>query len=566
MKKSFVFVVLVLAMVVSLFATNSLDTNTQGAIMPTNTSYKYGGTVFVVNSGLQTPFSINPLSPQAQLPVVPEIYESLFYVNSITGQITPLLGTKYSWEDDNLKLVVTTRKDVKWNDGFDFTANDVAFTFNLIKKYPSFDTSGIWKNSGLESVEASANTVIFSFSKKNTPLIINIFEQYIVPEHIWSKINDPMTFTNTDNPVGTGPFLFKSYSPDNQTAVIAQNPNYWMPNRPYVDKVVIQNVNSNNTTLLMMLKHEADWGSSYFPDIMNVWVNKDPETNKIFWPVNNFNALYVNTQKYPFDNPTFRKAISFAIDKNDVEQKAYFGIGGVANPTGIVPAQINEWLDPTLTALASELNTYSPQKAESLLASIGFKKNSAGQLTDPSGKVLPTFKILVGAGWTDFITQAQIISENLSKIGISTVIDQAPWSAYISSLMSGTYDMAVCWGVSGPTPYYVYYQRLNPAFSASKIGESALSNYSRYTNPLITDALKVYAQTSDLRLQKQAMYTIERIILDDVPFIPLTNRTNFSNFSAEKFVGWPSDSNPYCAGGTTNGQGGEIILLNIHLK
>jgi len=565
MKKVSVFLVLIAMLAFSIFASNWMLDQTTGGIMPTNSTYKYGGTVVVVNSGLQTPFSINPLSPQAQLPIVPEIYESLFYINTISGEITPLLGVNYKWEDNNLKLVVKVRDGVNWSDGVPFSANDVAFTFNLIKKYPAFDTSGLWKNSGLQSVEASNDTVIFTFERQNTPLFLNIADQYIVPEHIWANIKDPTTFTNTNNPVGTGPFLFKSYSPDNQTTIIVKNPNYWLKGRPYVDEVEIQNVNSNNTTLLMMLKHEADWGSSYFPDIMNIWVNKDPQTNKIFWPVNNFNALYLNTQKSPFDNPVFRKAVSIAIDKNDLEQKAYFGIGGVANPTGIVPAQLNEWLDPTLTSLASSLNTYDPQKAQELLDSIGFKKNSAGQLTD-HGKVLPTFKILVGAGWTDFITQAQIISENLSKLGISTVIDQAPWSAYISSLMSGTYDMAICWGVSGPTPYYVYYQRLNPAFSASKIGESALSDYSRYTNPLITDALEIYARTSDLRLQKQAMYTIERIVLDDVPFIPLTNRTNFSNFSAAKFIDWPSDLNPYCAGGATNGQGGEIILLNIHLK
>ncbi|MCL5031865.1 MAG: hypothetical protein M1542_01265 [Thermotogae bacterium] len=129
--------------------------------------------------------------------------------------------------------------------------------------------------------------------------------------------------------------------------------------------------------------------------------------------------------------------------------------------------------------------------------------------------------------------------------------------------------MVVCWGTGwGPTPYYLYYQEFNPAFSATKIGETAISDYARYTNPLITAALQVHSQTSDPRLQKQAMYTIERIILENVPFIPLTNRTTFGNWSEAQFVGMPSASNPYSMS-TSNVLGdinGEMIALNIHLK
>jgi peptide/nickel transport system substrate-binding protein len=81
--------------------------------------------------------------------------------------------------------------------------------------------------------------------------------------------------------------------------------------------------------------------------------------------------------------------------------------------------------------------------------------------------------------------------------------------------MTGTYDTAICWETGdGPTPYYLYFNEFNPAFSAAKIGEKASSDYSRYTNPLITSALQVFAQTSDLLLQKQAIYTIERIVIE----------------------------------------------------
>ncbi|MGC8708614.1 MAG: ABC transporter substrate-binding protein, partial [Athalassotoga sp.] len=98
---------------------------------------KYGG---VVNIGGSAPDSVaanfNPFSPNADQ-VLGFVYEPLMYINSLNGSITPMLATSYKWEDNNLKMVVTIRKDVKWNDGVPFTPEDVTFTFNLLKSYPA---------------------------------------------------------------------------------------------------------------------------------------------------------------------------------------------------------------------------------------------------------------------------------------------------------------------------------------------------------------------------------------------------------------------------------------------
>ncbi len=563
MKKTF-FLLVVLIVGIALFSFSQELVN----IFPTEANVKYGGTLkFIMPWGPMT-FSLNPFLPAGtRLGVIPELYEPLFYINSLNGNITPMLGTSYKWEDDNLKLVVNIRQGVTWSNGTPFTAQDVAFTFNYIKKYPSLDMYGIWSDINyLKSVDASGDTVIFSFSKPNTPLLYYISQVYIVPQQVWSTITAPATYTNP-NPVGTGPFLFKSFTSPDQIRIV-KNPNYWMKGRPYLNEIITQSVNSNTTDLLYMIKHDYDISYLFILDPQTAWVGKDPAVNKMWWPTNNTNILYLNTQKYPFDNSTFRKAVSMAIDRNLLEKTAYFGTGGYdQNPTGIIPSQQKEWLDPTLTSLASELNTYNPQKAQELLASAGFKKNSSGNLTGPNGNVLPTFHILVGAGWTDFISMAQIISQELSALGISTTIDQEPWSTYISSIMTGTYDMAICWGSgAGPSPYFLYYQEFNPAFSAKKIGETAVSDYSRYTNPLITTALQVFASTSNISLQKQAMYTIERIVLEDMPFVVLTNRTQFLDYSTANFTGYPSESNPYTSGGDFSTIDGLPMSLNIHLK
>jgi peptide/nickel transport system substrate-binding protein len=505
----------------------------------------------------------------------PVMYGTLFLVQPYNGAMTPFFGTNYAWSNNNLVLTVTIRQGVKWSDGQNFTAQDVAFTFNYLKQYPALDTNGIWSSiSNLQSVVASGDTVVFTFSKPNTPLLIQIAQIPIVPEHIWSSITDPTKFLNQD-PVVAGPFLYvkNSYNSANYTFELAKNPNFFMNtpefgNRPFIDKIEVRSL-IGGQPLQYLLRGDADW--SYYGsgiDPYTLWYNRNPATNKFWWPTSNANLLYLNTQKYPFNNVAFRKAVSMAIDRKSLEDKAYFGTGGYnQNPTGIIPAQQAEWLDPTLTALASSLNTFNIPEAQKILAAAGFTKNAQGQLCGPDGKPLPTFKILVGAGWGDFITMAQIISSDLAQLGITTVTDQEPWDTYISSVMTGTYEMVISWETgSGPSPYYLYYYEFNPAFSATTIGQNASSGWSRYTNPLITDALQTYAQTSDLSLQKQAIATIERIVLQDVPYVVLTNRTDFMEYSERTLVGWPSADNPYAGAGNIDWADALAIVLNVHLK
>ncbi len=564
--------VLVLAIIASmaLFSFAAATASSFGpGIVNWGSNVKSGGNlVLAEGQGTEMPYNLNPLSP-FPLQITPLIYEPLFYVNTANGEVTSLLGTKYSWKNNNLELIVTTRNGVKWSDGSAFSASDVSFTFNLMKKYPALDKSGVWsKLSGLQSVQASGtNRVIFEFSKVNVPEFYYIAMQPIVPEHIWSKIKDPSTYKNT-NPVGTGAFLFKSYTPANGDEVVVKNPNYWMKGRPYIDKFTIKSLITNNSAFLELLKGTAQWGEFYAPDPQKTWIAKDPKNHEIWWPAEGSSAMLFNTQVYPFNNASFRKALSMAINKKDLEDKAYFGAGGYdVSPTAIIPSQQKKWLDPTLTSLASELNAYDPQKAQKLLASAGFKKNSNGQLTGPDGKVLPSIKLNVVSGWTDFITMANIISTELKAMGLDVTVDQETYNSFISSLMSGTYQIAI-WGVSGPSPYYIYYSQFNPALSAKKIGETAHSGYTRYTNPLITSALSIYSGTTNSRIQKQAMYTVERVFLEEMPFITLTNSTGFQFFNTKNFEGFPSDGNMYSASGSLEpgSYDGYIEALNIHLK
>lgn len=521
-----------------------------------------GGNVRVGSATGSYTNNSNPFGTAGQnLPSTASIYEPLFFVNGVTGELTPLLGVSHEWSEDNLTLTIKTREGVQWSDGEPFSAQDVAFTFNYLKGHPELDAAGIWAL-GVSSVEANDDTtVVFTFSGANTPLFNDIVALTIVPEHIWASITDPAQETN-QQPVGTGPFLLESFAP--QLIKMVKNPNYWLKGQPYVDRVTFQITNSSQTTLLLLLRNQADYAYNQIPNVEQTYKARDPETYIYWWPVNNTNFLYLNTAKAPFDEVAFRRAVAMAIDKEDVTAKAYAGTTiGPANPTGIVPAQRKEWLNADLQEAGYG---FDPDAAREMLEKAGYSYDG-DTLLGKDGQPLPTFSILVGAGWTDFITMAQVISQNLQAIGISSSIQQENWGSYSRGLQSGTYDMAISWGWGdGATPYFLYNRSLSPEFSADEIGELADSNMSRFADPTVTKALARFRQSNDHAVQKKAINQIAQVVVKQVPYVPLTDRVHFSVFNLSTFTGWPSPENPYTDGGPHDSTAGLLMFREVYLK
>lgn len=545
------------------------------AILNWGPNVKYGGTVkYVMTYGKMTlnltPF---PLAGVTTIPVSGLIYEPLFYVNSLSGQVTNLLGTSYKWVSAT-EVIVHTRENVKWSDGYPFTAKDVAFTFNYAKSHPTI-APGLWDSTwGLRSVEASGNnTVVFRFSFPDVPYFESTLAgQVIVPEHIWENIEDPshIIITTSASAVGTGPFLYEngSFSTANNSFELVKNPNYWMKGRPYINSFYVGSPLNPSTVAMDALLGNFDEANVNGFD-PKLFVNKNPQFNKPFLLPVFLNALYFNTLKYPFNIPAFRRALVFLVDRKKLTE-AYFNAVPPVNPLGLGPQQVTEWEDPTLAASINSIK-YDPQMAKEILKSAGFSWDSSGRLVGPTGKVLPPFSIAVPAGFTDYVTQAGILEEAFKSVGLSVTTEQQDLGTFFSSLFSNTYDMIILGQSLGPiTPYNRYNSMFNPAYAIPEPGnkQGNTGDFTMYTNPILTSALNIYRSTTDPKLQKQSIYVIERILFNDWPVIPLTYETSQMYFVESRFSGFPSYSNFYVARDTLNGASisAEMVLLNLHLK
>jgi peptide/nickel transport system substrate-binding protein len=518
------------------------------------TGAKQGSTVLWLGAHVGGDFTkaLSPYNPTVNEGIDGMVYETLLYFNRNNGQITPWLASSYQFSPDNTQLTFTTRSGVQWSDGQPFTANDVAFTFNMMKQYPAADANGLW-STYLSSVTATDDhTVVVTFKKAYPPMLWFVGGQtWIVPQHIFASAGDPTKFAN-DPPVGTGPFSLKSFSA--QLLDYARNPKYWQADKVLVQEIKYPAVKDNNTMQLKLMAGQIDWGSFFAPDLQSTYVSKDPTHNHFWMAPVALTMIYVNLQKYPFNQLVVRQAISYALDRKQMSDQAESGYEAVASPTGILPG-FSADLAPQY---ASSQFTQDPSKSTSLLDGAGFKKGTDGIYVDPHGNRM-SYTIDVVAGWTDWDQICDIISQNLKAVGIEVKVNQLSFDDYAAIRSNGKYDMFMGGSFPGPTPYYM----LNTLLNSANLAPNGF-NWERWNDPQTDQYLQAYASTTDATQQLQALQGVETVMATQQPTILLLDAADWYEYSTKNWTGWPDQNNTYALPATYEAPDNEVTIM--HLK
>ena len=514
----------------------------------TNVQPKVGGVLTISNEsgGLWT-CDFNPYNGSVTGLSDGIFYEPLVYDNLLTDKKTPLLATDYKWNSDNPQLTFTIRSGVKWSDGQPFSADDVVFTFNLLKAFPAIDLQSVW--SLLSSVTKSgSDQVVLTFKQAASPSFYQVADQVdIVPQHIWSSFKDPSTQV-VNQPVGTGPFTLGQCTPQN--IQYTRNPNYWLTGRPYLQTVNYPAFTDNDPSNQYLASGQAQWGGQFIPNIDSYYVAKDPAHNHYWFPPIQNVDLWFNTTRAPFDNKAVRQAFAFAINRADVSQKGEFGYQPPGNQTGVLLPTFKDWYDQsTADRYGYKFDT---SKAQSLLQGASFPSNR-------------TFNVITIAGYTDWDASLQVIQDNLKSAGVNIKIVDQSSDDYFNNLFTGNFDLAYgsLNAQPGPNPYYELKNSIDSATTAD-LGQTASGDYGRYKNPAVDALFDQFAATSDSAKQHDVMKQIQAIILEDVPIIPTTESVAWYEYSTKDFAGWPTKDDPYAAPAPWNLPDWEIVLTHLY--
>ena len=463
------------------------------------------------------------------------LYEPLEFRSPIDGSFTPFVATGHKFTDPKT-LVFTIRQGVKWSDGKDLTSADVLFTFNLLKKFPALDTNGIWAQ--VASVAASGNDFTVTFKAPNVPFAGVVAKTLIVPEHVWSSIPDPTTFTN-NTPVGSGPFTLDKFAPTQYS--LKKNPSYWQAAKIAPSEVLFPAPATNqNTNQLDVTSGKFDWSYTFLPNVQKTYVSRDPKHNMYWFPPGGVITLYLNLTKAPYSDANFRKGVSLALDRTTIAAKAVNGYLDAASQAGMILPNLKKWLDPSLPDQG--IVKQDPTAAQAAFTQAGYT-SQGGKLVGKNGKQA-TMSIVMPNNFSDWVAAAKEVANQLGKVGIKVTLDLPQYAQYSSSTQAGTFDAAM--GGFGGTgdPYTDFNNALNSSFAAP-VNKPTANNFERFKDPTVDQALGTLAAATDPGAQSQATYTLEHVMYDKVPVVLMYYGGSWGLFSTKNFTGWPSADNPY---------------------
>jgi peptide/nickel transport system substrate-binding protein len=384
------------------------------------------------------------------------------------------------------------------------------------------------KAQGPAKVKINLNTADSQF------IAATLNRQFIVPQHIWAKVTDPTTFTNSD-PVGSGPFT-KLTRFTTQDYVLAKNPHYWRPGQPKIPCLEYVQAASNDAALALIQSGQVDWTHNFVPNVESAYVKKDPQHYHAFYATTAYPiSVLLDTTQYPYSLPAFRKAISLAIDRKSVSKLGEYGYAPPTDALGfsfLFPGWVT---DKAVQAQAKAMATYNPTSAKKLLTDNGFTYKGS-TLLDPKGNAVK-LDLHVISGWSDWVASDQIITKNLRDIGIDSNVALEPdWGAWQPNAYATKFPTLLWQGASQGSPYGFFYSNLsqNAFVPAGQDGETT-GNWEHFADPKATALLNQWKVTLDVSKQKKLSNQLAKIFLSQMPIVPIFVGPRWSTYSTKYF-------------------------------
>jgi peptide/nickel transport system substrate-binding protein len=409
--------------------------------------------------------------------------------------IVPELATSWSWSEDGTEVNFKLHQGVKWHDGKPFTAADVKCTYDLLtgkgKEKLRLNYREAWFLN-IDSVTTNGEAEATFHLKQPQPALISLLASGyspIYPCHVSAR-------EMRSHPIGTGPFKFVEYKPS-QSIKVARNPDYWKPERPYLDGIEYTIIPNRSTAILAFVARKFDMT---FPYEVSVPLVKDvrsqaPQAICEIKPMNGRANLLI-TDAPPFDNRVLRRAMQLSLDRKsfiDILGEGQYDIGGVLQPP---PEGI--WGMPL--EVLQQLTGYGPdvqknrEEARGMMRSLGYGPDNRLKLKVVARNI----------AW--YRDPAAILIDQLKEIWIDAELETVETANWVPKLMRK--DFTVAMSLSGSAvddPDNQFYENYSCGSSRNYTG----------CNLEIDALIKKQSAEPDPVKRKELVWQIERKLIED---------------------------------------------------
>lgn len=434
--------------------------------------------------------TMNPLFTQSSSvrEVMRLIYEPLFDIKA-DYTASAVLADGYSVSGGGKKVTVQLKKGVKFHDGAGFSAEDVKYTFDLVKKYKGRYLEYMSDVKSCEAVDEY--TVVFNLSRPVANFVSLL--TFPIVKNKASTVSD-----NTFIPNGTGAY---KYAGRGNIHEINLNVNEgWRNTLPNIKKITIVAMNDKQAAIYAFGANEVDCITGRAVNLSKY--NPKGKNNTYSYTSNDLTLLGMNFYNPIFWGKNTRQAFSYLVDKEYIMKNILYNRGTETD----VPVNPDSWYYTGYTRVYS----CDPAKAKQLLALDGWIEKEGGgyERTFNGAAQELRLNILVNGENEEKVNIANEIAGDFIDAGIPTGIVALSYADYLANLENKQFDMVIC-EIMMPN-------NMDPYMLLSSSG-----NYFTYSNPDMDKLLEDAGEVTDRQAVTLCYNDICTRFVDDAPFIPL---------------------------------------------
>ena len=414
-----------------------------------------------------------------------------------------------SWQvaDDKKTITFKLKPDLQWADGKPLTSDDILFTWQLITHENTHSPYASDYQLVTKAEAPDARTFIVHYSQPFAPALESWASLQVLPKHKLAG-QDIRTTSFAQKPLGSHYYQLKEWR-HGEYIKLEKNPKSVL-GPAYIDHLIERIIPDPAAQFLELMADNID-SMSMDPITYARIIPSRPalqaRLNQFKELGNSYTYLGFNLKRKPFDDVRIRKAINYAIDKQEIIDGVYLGLGiTIASP--YKPG--TRWSNPDLQPY-----TFDPAKAKQLLIEAGYQDTDRDGIVDRAGKKL-SFEILTNLGNKQREKTAVIIQRRLKEVGIETHIRTLEWASLLTNFIKpGDFDAVVMgWGLGlDPDQYSIWHS------SQQKPGQF---NFIGYNNPAVDKLLEQGRLEFDPEKRMQIYHKFAKVLYEDSPLVYLS--------------------------------------------